>query len=92
MNARSLGKGLEWSELRQVLHEVPNRVFGDDALRHAVWPPALFVELRELDVFREPDRKVVVNSAALLEFSDPDIAEPHASSGTPLANELEAAG
>ena len=39
----------------EVLHEVPDAVSSDDALGHAVGPPALLVEFRELDAFGKPD-------------------------------------
>ena len=88
MNAYSLGKIVKRSDLREVLHQVPDSILGNDTLCHSVRPPSLLVELGQLVSFGEPDRQVVVQSAALLEFSNPDVAERHVLSLAPLADGL----
>jgi hypothetical protein len=45
MNVYSLWKCVKLRNLGQVLHQVPNGVFGDDTLSHAMRPPSLLVKL-----------------------------------------------
>ena len=77
-------------ELGEVLHEIPHTAFSDDTLGHAMRPPALLVKLWKLDTFRKPDGQVIVQRAAQLELSYPDVSERDAPTVTPPADGLKA--
>ena len=90
MKTCSFGKFVKWGNLGEVLHQVPDGVLGDDALCHAMGPPALLIKLGELNPLGQPYRQVIVEGAAFLQFGHPHVAKGHPPTFAPFANGLQA--
>ena len=55
-------------------------------------PPSLFIWFRESQAFRKPNDDVIVQSAALLEFGDPDVMKAVAAPTKPMSYAFEKLG